>query len=327
MRRREFMVFLGGAISRPLAARAQQSAMPVVGYFDPGLPEQRGDNTSAFRKGLSEAGFVEGRNVTIEFRFARNDPSRVPELMADLVRRGVSVIAATGGDDGVLAAKAATATIPIVFEVGGDPVETGIVASFSRPGGNITGITGLNRDLDGKKLSLLMELVPAARCIGVLTNSLTSPGAQARLKELPTVAAALGRQIELLHAPDSRQLDQAFAGLAQKKIEALYVAPSPIYDSLRGQIVAAVARLAIPAIYSWRSFVDAGGLISYGADQTEDWRLVGTYVGRILKGEKPGDLPVLQPSKFELVINRKTAGALGLTLPPSMLAIADEVIE
>jgi putative ABC transport system substrate-binding protein len=324
MRRRKFIAALGGAAAWPLAARAQQPAMPVVGYFYPGLDETL--YTPAFRKGLGELGFVEGRNVAIEYRFGRNDPSRTPELIADLVRRRVAVIAVTGGSAGALAAKTATSTIPIVFEIGNDPVEDGLVASFNRPGGNVTGVAALNSELEGKRLSLLAELVPTAARIGVLTQSVSSQ-ARALLRDLPTIADSLRRQIEVLFAPDSRQVEAAFASLAEKHIDALYVRPGPTLDSFRVQIATAAARYAVPAVYPFRSFVDAGGLMSYGADQADDWRIVGTYVGRILKGEKPADLPVQRPSKFEFVINMQTARLLGLTVPPTLLATATDVIE
>jgi putative ABC transport system substrate-binding protein len=302
--------------------------VPVVGYFYPGLEDAGAAVlTPAFRKGLGEFGFIEGRNVAIEYRFGRNDPSRTPELVADLVHRRVAVIATTGGTPGALAAKAATATIPIIFETGSDPVEDGLVASFNRPGGNLTGVAALNRVLDAKRLSLLAELLPKVARIGVLMTNTASSNGKARMRDLPTTAAALGRQIEVLSAPDSRQVEAVFAGLAEKRIDALYVPPSPIFASLRVQIATTAARHAIPVVYGERLMADAGGLMSYGADTTDDWRMVGSYVGRILKGEKPADLPVQQPSKFELVINLQTARLLGITVPPSLLSRADGVIE
>jgi putative ABC transport system substrate-binding protein len=325
MKRREFITLVGGAAAWPLAARAQQPAMPVVGYFYPGVEDTV--ITSAFRKGLSELGFVEGRNVAIEYRFGRNDFSRTSELIADLVHRRVAVIAATGGAPGALAAKGATTTIPIVFEIGNDPVEDGLVASFNRPGGNITGVAALNIELDAKRLSLLAELAPTAARIGVLTPNVTSSGSLARQRDLPAITASLRRQIEILLAPDSRQVEAVFASLAQKHIGALYVAPGPIYRGFRAQIATAAARYGVPAIYASRSFVDAGGLMSYGPDAADDWRIVGTYVGRVLKGEKPADLPVQQPSKFEFVLNLQTARLLGITVPPTLLALVTELIE
>jgi putative ABC transport system substrate-binding protein len=325
MRRREFIAGLGAA-AWPLVARAQQPAMPMIGYLYPGLPEQA-DITAAFNKGLNELGFVEGRNFAIEYRFAGNDRSRIPELLADLVRRRATVLAVTGGMDGARAAKALTATIPIVFEIGNDPVEEGLVTSFNRPGGNLTGVTAMNLDLEGKRLSLLATLAQTAPRIGVLTTDLTGYVNQARVRELPKAAAALGRQIEFLVAADGDEISKVFADLEEKQIGALYVGPSPIYGSFQIEIAAAAARYKMPVMYAWRSFVEAGGLMSYGASPVENWRLVGNYVGRILKGEKPADLPVQRPSKFELIINLKTAKALGLTIPETLLATADEVIQ
>ena len=321
MQRREFITLLGGAVAWPLAAHGQQ--LPVVGYFYPGQDDPV--LTPAFRKGLGELGFVEGRNVAIEYRFGRGDPSRTPELVEDLVRRRVTVLATPGGTPGALAAKAATTTIPIVFEIGVDPVENGLVASMNRPGGNVTGIAVLNSLLDGKRLGLLAQLLPSAARIGVLLWGLIS--AEARKHDLPTTAAALGRQIEFLPALDSREIGTIFASLAEKRIDALYVPPSPLVFTWRVQIATAAARYAIPVIYGERAMVEAGGLMSYGADTADDWRIVGTYVGRILKGEKPADLPVQQPSKFQLVINLATARLIGLTVPSQLLALADEVIE
>jgi putative ABC transport system substrate-binding protein len=326
MRRREFITSAAGAVAWPFVAQAQQRPLPVIGYLYPGLPEQ-GGITAAFIQGLSELGFVEGRNVAIEYRFAGNDPSRIPGLLTDLVRREVAVLAVTGGMDGARAARALTPTIPIVFEIGNDPVEEGLVTSFNRPGGNLTGVTAMNLDLEGKRLSLLATLVPTTTRIGMLTTSLTGFVNQARVRELPKAATALGRQVEFLIASDSEQIDKTFASLEQKQIGALYVAPSPIFGSFAVEITTAALRYKTPAIYAWRYFVDAGGLMSYGASPVENWRLVGNYVGRILKGEKPADLPIQRPSKFELVINLKTAKALGLTIPETLLATADEVIQ
>jgi putative ABC transport system substrate-binding protein len=328
MQRREFITLLGGAASAlPLAARAQQPAMPVVGYLYPATEETI--LASAFRKGLSEIGFVEGRNVAIEYRYARNDVSRMPELAADLVRRRVAVIAATGGSRGVIAAKAATSTIPIVFEIGDDPVAEGFVASLNRPGGNLTGVAALNFELDAKRLGLLVELVPKAERIGVIVaNTPTdTTGDQARMRDLPAAAAALGRQIEILFAPDGPAVETVFARLSEKRIDALYVTPNTIYNGLRVQIATAAARYAIPTLYSGQSMVEAGGLISYGIDAADNWRIVGNYVGRILKGEKAADLPVQQPAKFQLAVNLPTARLLGITVPPTLLLAATQVIE
>jgi putative ABC transport system substrate-binding protein len=329
MRRRDFLTGLGSTAAWPLAAQAQQAAMPVVGYYYPGQEDEGGAVlTPAFRKGLSELGFVEGRNVAIEYRFGRNDQSRAPELIADLVRRKVAVIATVGGPIGALAAKAATTTIPIVFEIGNDPVEIGLVASLNRPGGNLTGVAALNSLLDPKRLGLLVELVPTAARIGVFLQNPTSSATMARRRDLPTtVAAALGREIVTLPALDSRQIETAFASVADRRIDALYIPPSPIYASLRVEIAIAAVRYAVPVVYGARLMVEAGGLMSYGADTADDFLMVGNYVGRILKGEKPADLPVLQPTKFELAINLKTAKALRVTVPDKLLALADKVIE
>ena len=327
IKRRDLITLLGGAAAAwPLAAGAQQPALPVVGYFFPGMPEQTG-RAAAFRKGLSEHGFVEGRNVVIESRFARNDSSQSPELVADLVRRRVAVIAATGGEPGALAAKAATTTIPIVFEVGGDPVELGLVASFNRPGGNVTGVTAMNLDLDGKRLGILAELVPGAVRIGVLVPSFLSATTQTRIASIQAAAVALGRQIEVLPASSSREIDEVFASLAQRRIGTLLVSANPQYYSLRAQITTTAARLAIPILSGDPALAEAGALVSYGSAPEDNWRLVGVYVGRILKGEKPADLPVVRPTKFEFIINMQTARLLRIQIPPTLLALADRVIE
>jgi putative tryptophan/tyrosine transport system substrate-binding protein len=325
MKRRTFITLLGGAATWPLAARAQ-SAVPVVGYLYAATEETI--LAPAFRKGLSELGFVEGQNVAIEYRYARNDDTRLPELAADLVRRRVAVIAAPGGANGVIAAKAATSTIPIVFEIGDDPVAEGLVANLNRPGGNLTGVAALNFELDAKRLGLLVELVPKAARIGVIMRSASNQASQARVRDLSTrIATALGRQIEILVAPDARGIETAFASLSEKRIDALYVTPSTVYVGLRVQIATAAARYAIPTLYSDQPMVEAGGLISYGTDAVDDWRIVGTYVGRILKGEKAGDLPVQQPTNFQLAINLPTARLLGITVPPTLLLAATQVIE
>jgi putative ABC transport system substrate-binding protein len=326
LRRREFITLFGGAaVAWPLAARAQPT-MPVIGYLFPATEETT--LASAFRKGLSELGFVEGKNVAIEYRYARNDASRIPELVADLVRRRVAVIATTGGANGALAAKAATTTIPIVFEIGDDPVANGLVSSFNVPGGNLTGVAALNFELDAKRLGLLAELVPNAKRIGVVTPGASTPGGQARVRDLTTTtAAALGRQVEIFAAPNYRDIEALLASLAEKRIDALYFTPNTIYIGLRAQIVTAAARYAIPVVYGDQGMVEAGGLMSYGTDAEDDWRIVGTYVGRILKGEKPGDLPVQRPSKFQLAINVPTARLLGITVPQTLLLAATHVIE
>ena len=292
------------------------------------MPEQTG-LAAAFRKGLGEVGFIEGHNVTIEYRFAGNDLLRLPELVADLIHHRVAVIAATGGETGALAAKAATTSIPIVFEAGGDPVERGLVASFNRPGGNVTGITAMNADLEGKRLALLSELVPgAAPLVVIAPTDLNTPASQNRIRDVKTIGATLGRQIEVL-APvtNSREIDATFASLAQRQVRAVFVATSPIHYSLRMELATAAARHTLPMMSSDRAFVEAGALMSYGADAEDNWRLVGSYVGRILKGDKPADLPVLRPTRFEFVVNMQTARLLRIEIPPKLLALTDGVIE
>jgi ABC-type uncharacterized transport system substrate-binding protein len=326
MERREFITLLGGvAAAWPIAAKAQQPAMPAVGYLDAGLPEADAYVVAAFRKGLSEAGYAEGRNIAIEFRFAHNEVDRLPELAADLVRRRVAVIA-TRGLLAPLAAKAATATIPIVFGTGADPVQTGLVASFNRPGGNVTGMNFMNVELGAKRVGLLHELLPGAARFAMLLDP-TSPAAATHITVGRTAAAAIGRQIEFLNASTNREIDTAFANLVQKRADALLVGPYPLFSNRRVQIVTLAARHAVPAIYSAREYAEAGGLMSYGSSQTDEYRQVGLYTGRILKGEKPADLPVMRPTKFEFVINLQTARLLGIEVPPTLLAIADEVIE
>jgi putative tryptophan/tyrosine transport system substrate-binding protein len=325
MKRREFITLLGGAAVSPLAARAQQPAMPVVGYFHPSTPEAGADLVAAFRKGLSETGYVEGRNVTIEYVWAHNESSRVPELAAELVRRRVSVIVAATLNT-ALAVKAATTTIPIVFNATGDPVTTGLVASLRRPGGNATGLSSLGGELGAKRLGLLHELVPKAARIALLVNPM-SRYAQSMIEETQTAASAIGGQIEAFTADTPREIDAAFASLTQKRAEALVVGLSALFVSRRVQMTTLAAHHRLPTIYALRNFVEAGGLMSYGASYTEQARQIGIYAGRILKGEQPADLPIMQPTKLELVINLKTAKTLGLTIPPGVLAIADEVIE
>jgi putative ABC transport system substrate-binding protein len=324
--RREFITLVGIAAAWPLAARAQQRGLPVVGFLSVGAPEGVGiDNPALFRKGLSETGFFEDRNVTIEYRFANNaGVERLTELAADLVGRRVTVIAASGLAAAV-AAKAATATIPIVFRTGNDPVQYGLAASFNRPGGNVTGINDIGADLAGKRLGLLHELLPGASRFAALV----APGrvTESAVAEVTAAASAIGRSIEVITASTNREIDTAFASLVQKRIDALWVDTGSLFASRRAQLVTLAAYHRLPAIYPARVYVEVGGLMSYGTDILDSVRQVGVYTGRILKGEKPSDLPVMQPTKFELVINLGTAKALGLTVPPTLLALADEVIE
>jgi putative ABC transport system substrate-binding protein len=325
-RRREFITLLGSAAAWPLAAPAQQAAMPVVGFLSGGAPGPFKHLVAAFREGLKETGYIEGQNATIQYRWAEGQYDRLPLLATDLARRQVAVIAATGGTQAGLAAKAATATIPIVFSSGIDPITAGLVVSFNRPGGNVTGVYLLISELDPKKLGLLRELVPNASVIAVLLNP-RSADIRARSAGVQEAARTVGQHIRILHASTERELETAFASLAELRAGALVVSSDPFFNSRRDQIVALAARYAIPAIYEGREYVLAGGLISYGTSLAEGYRQVGLYAGRILKGEKPADLPVVQPTKFEYVINLKTAKTLGLTVPSSMQFLADEVIE
>jgi putative ABC transport system substrate-binding protein len=321
MQRREFIGLVSGAAAWPLAARAQQAAMPVIGYFYSGEPEPSANLVAAFRKGLSEAGYDEGRNVTIEYRFGHNDNARLPELAADLVNRRVAVIATPGSLVAALAAKAATTTIPIVFATAGDPTQFGLVTSLNRPGGNVTGVASMGVELGAKRLGLLHELVPAAsRFAALLTGRTGTPALQ-------SAASAIGQQIEVFTVGSNLEIDTAFARLAQNKADALLVGPGPLFNNHRIQIAMLAARYVLPAIYTDRVFCEAGGLMSYGSNVTDLARQVGFYTGRIIKGEKPKDLPVVQSAKFELVFNLKTAKALGLAIPPMLLARTDEVIE
>ena len=326
MKRREFITLLGGAAAWPLAARAQQAVMPVVGFVYPGVPELSTGIVAAFRKGLNEAGFIEGRNVTVEFRFAYNDNARLPELAADLAQRRVAVIATPGSTPSALAAKAATATIPIVFGIGPDPVEIGLVASLNRPGGNITGVSSMNAELGAKRLGLLHELLPTAVRFAVLVNP-NNRNAEALTRDAQATASALSRQVEVLPASNTREIDAAFVSLLQKRADALLVSPDPLFDSRRVQLVTLATHHRLPTIYSFRENVEIGGLMSYGSSAAERDRQVGIYTGRILKGEKAAELPVIRAAKFEFVINLQTAKVLGLNVPQALLATADEVIE
>jgi putative tryptophan/tyrosine transport system substrate-binding protein len=326
MRRRALINLLGGAVLWPLALGAQQQAMPVIGFLSAGSPDLLRDQTAMFRQGLIETGYIEHRNVAIEYRWAEGHNDRLAALAAELVRRPVAVIAATGGDPSVLAAKAATTAIPIVFTIGIDPVKTGLVSSLNRPGGNLTGIAQLTSALEQKRLELLHELVPAARAIAALVNP-TRPDAETQLRDVQEGARALGREIVILNASSAGDIDTAFATLVQWRVGALLVGSDPLFTRQREMLVALAARHAVPAIYQWREFAAIGGLMSYGTSLTDAYRQNGIYVGRILKGEKPADLPVQQSTKVELVLNLKTAKTLGVTIPLPLLGRADEVIE
>ena len=327
MRRREFIRCLGGAaVAWPLAARAQQPTMPVIGFLSARSPNESVVHIAAFRRGLSETGYVEGQNVTIMSRWAEGHYEHLPALASELVDLRVTVMVAVGGSPSALAAKIATATIPIVFLNGDDPVKNGLVVSFNRPGGNITGVSFLTAALGAKRLGLLCELVPDASAIALLINP-TNPTADLQRQDVETAAHALGRRLLVLHASAEVEFESNFAVLTQERAGALVVENDPFFDSQRDRLVMLTARNAVPAIYHIREFSVAGGLMSYGASLADEYRQVGIYTGRILKGEKPSDLPVVQPTKFELVINLKTAKALGITVPPMLLARADEVIE
>jgi putative tryptophan/tyrosine transport system substrate-binding protein len=327
MKRREFITLLGGtAVSWPLAAHAQQPPKPTIGYLSPRSPGEAKYVTDAFTQGLNEIGYVEGSNLAIEFRWAEGRYDRLPMLAADLVRRRVAVIAAVGGEPSPLAAKAATATIPIVFSIGGDPVRLGLVASLNRPDGNITGVNFFQSELGAKRLGLLHELLPRAEMIGMLVNP-DFADSESHAKDAQETALSLGLQIHVLRASTVDELDTAFATLAQQKVDALLLANDAFFNGERRRLIALAARHAVPAIYFWREFTVEGGLMSYSPSLVQAYRQVGIYTGKILKGAKPADLPVIQPTKFEFVINLKTAKALGLTFPPGLLAIADEVIE
>ena len=326
MKRREFITLLGSAAAWSLAARAQQPAMPVVGYLQLGSPEPNAKHVAAFREGLSETGYADKRNVTIEFRWANGQPDRLPELAADLVRRRVAVIATPASTDAALAAKAATTTIPIVFAVGGDSVALGLVASLNRPGGNATGINLQNVDLTAKRFELLHELVPKGARFAALVNS-NYPLIEALLKDLQTAAATLGLEVEILYAGNDREINAAFAKLSQRPDSVLMLPPDEFFFNRRAQIVTLAAHYALPVIYPNNEYTVAGGLISYGPDITHACQQIGAYTGRILKGENPANLPVMQPTKFELALNLQTSRLLGITVPPTLLATADEVIE
>jgi putative ABC transport system substrate-binding protein len=324
-RRRQFLTLLSGAAAWPLTARAQQPAMPVVGFVNAGSSDAR--NLAAFRKGLNGAGYVEGQNVTVEYHWLDGQFDRLPSLMADLVRRRVAVIATPGGNFAALAAKAATTTIPIVFGVGEDPVKLGLVTNLARPDGNTTGISFFTLEVAAKRLGLLHDLVPKAVRIAVLVNPANVPTAEATLRDMPEAARAIGLQIQFLNASTIREIEAAFAVLVRDRADALFVAGDTFFVSRRVQFATLAARYGIPAAYPGREFVEVGGLMSYATDRGDMFRQVGAYTGQILKGAKPADLPVLQSTKFEFVINLQTARALGLEVPPQLLASVDEVIE
>jgi len=325
MRRRELITLIGGAaVGWPLAARTQQRAMPVIGFLHGGSLDGWASTVAAFREGLNDAGYVEGRNVAIEFRWAEGNYDRLPALAADLVSRQVTVIVTPGSTPATLAAKAATATIPIVFAVGSDPIKFGFVTSFNRPGGNLTGVSLFTVTLQAKRVELLCELVPNATVIALLINPKT-PVYESETKEVQSAARLLGREVLVLNAGSEDDIDAAFLSMVEMRTGALLVSPDTFFQSRRDQIVALAMRKAIPTMYPSREFADAGGLTSYG--DKDAYRQVGIYAGRILKGEKPATLPVVQPTKFELVINLKTARVLAITLPPALLTRADELIE
>jgi putative ABC transport system substrate-binding protein len=325
MKRRDFITLLGGATAWPLAARAQQP-MPVIGFLGTTTPDDFASRIAAFREGLKEAGYIEGQNVAIEYRWPEGRYDRLPALAADLVRRQVTVIAAVGGEPSPLAAKAATATIPIVFSLGTDPVRLGLVASLNRPSSNMTGVYFLQSELGAKRLGLLHELLPKATVIGMLVNP-NFAEAEFHAKEAQEAARSLGVQIHVVRASTVDEFDAAFSILVQQKVGGLFHANDAFFLGERRPLIALAARHALPAIYPWREFVVAGGLMSYSPSLVQAYRQAGEYTGKILKGAKPADLPAVQPNKFEFVTNLKTAKALGLTFPPGLLAIADEVIE
>jgi putative tryptophan/tyrosine transport system substrate-binding protein len=327
MRRRQFIVAVAGAAAWPLSARPQQPTIPVIGFLSAGSPVTFTPQLAGFRRGLDEVGYTEGRNVAIEFRWAEGRYDRLPGLASELVRRQVAVIAAVGGSASGLAAKATTATIPIVFTSGGDPVRVGLVANLNRPGGNITGVNLFASTLAAKRLELLHELVPKATMIAMLVNP-TNPNAEPDIKEVEAAARTIGLQLMVVRASNQSDLDAAFRTMSQRRVDALLVGADPLFDNnARDQTIALASRYSLPAIYDWRDVTAVGGFASYGSNLTDGYRLAGFYAGRILKGEKPGNLPVVQPTKLELAINLKTAKALGIEVPPSLLARADEVIE
>jgi putative ABC transport system substrate-binding protein len=326
IKRRDFITLLGGAAAWPVATRAQQASMPLVGFLDFGAPEPSAHLVAAFRKGLAEAGQVESRTVAIEYRWAEYNSARLSEFAADLVRRHPAVLVAPGSLPAALAMKAATDTIPIVFGTGADPVAAGLVTSINRPGGNVTGVGAMNAELGAKRLGLLRELAPAAVRFAVLINP-ANPLSDPFVADVRAGAATVGKEVEVFTARNSHEIDTAFASLMQRRPDALVVGPDTLFRDRGIQLVVLAARHVLPAIYPVREIADAGGLVSYGSSFTDLYRQVGIYTGRVLKGEKPAEMPILQASKFELVVNLQTAKTLGIDVPPTLLAVADEVIE
>ncbi len=327
MRRREFIAYIGSVATWPLAVRAQQIGMPVIGFLSARSPYELSAVVGAFRQGLDETGYFESKNVIIEYRWAEGRYDRLPALAAELVGRQVAIIVAVGGPTTPQAAKAATATIPIVFISGADPVQEGLVASINKPGGNATGVNPLLPAMEGKRLGLLREMIPNAALIAVLLNPTSRDNFNRQLNDVQEAARGVRQQLLVLRASNEEEIEAALATAAERRASALLVTADPFMLSRRERLVALAAHYAIPAIYEVREYATAGGLMSYGISLTDAYRQAGVYVGRIIKGEKPGDLPVLQPTKFDFVINLKTAKALGLTIPPGLLSIADEVIE
>ena len=327
MKRRGLLTLLGGGAAWPLAAHAQQAAMPGIGFLHSQSPDTNADRLRGFHRGLKDSGYVEGENLTIVYRWAENQIDRLPALAVDLVRRQVSVITTLGGTSVMLAAEAATATIPIVFVAAEDPVKLGLVASLARPGGNLTGINFLSGEVVAKRLELMRELVPAATRVAVLVNPTNAADTETTVRDVAAAARAIGLQIQVFNAGTIREIDTAFANLARERIDSLFVSPDPFFNSRRVHLALLAARHTVPATYAGRDYAEAGGLMSYGANVADAYRQVGTYAGRILKGAKPADLPVMQSAKFELIINAPAARVVGPTVPPTLLARADEVIE
>jgi len=326
LKRRDFISLIGAAVAWPLDARAQRPALPVIGFLHSGSPGPYAGRMAAFREGLSDTGFIEGKDVAIEYRWAEGNYERLPEMALDLTRRAVSVIVAAGGVTSAPAAKAATSTIPIVFAIGADPVATGLVTSLAKPGGNMTGVSFLTQALGAKRLGLLNVLAPSATVVALLVNP-TNPAVAAAIREVEAAGRASGRQIHVFEARTPPEIDAAFESLGRQQVGTLLVLSDPFFTSRHDQIATLGTRAAIPAVYPSREYAEAGGIMSYGADVREEYRKVGVYTGRILRGAKPTDLPVQQPTKFELIVNLKTAKSLGLKISESFLLLADEVIE